>query len=71
MFPSRQHHQEIVRQRHAHLLREARRERLASMLTAEREGSPFARLGRLIEGRLLGSLRRRGAHASRPGCRAV
>jgi hypothetical protein len=71
MFPSRQYHQEIVRQRHADLLRAARREQLASIVTAERERSPIVRLGRRIEGRLLAPLRRREAHARRPASRAV
>jgi hypothetical protein len=71
MFPSRETHQEIVRQRHAHLLREARREQLASIVRSERERSPIVGLGRLIEGLLPALLRRREAHARRPVGRAV
>ena len=71
MFPSRETHQEIVRQRYAHLLREARREQLASIVGSERERSPIVRLGRLVEGRLLAPLRRREAHARRPAGRVV
>ena len=65
MFPSNETHQEIARQRHADHLRAARREQLASLLTAERERSPIVRLGRL-GGRLLAPLRRREAHVRRP-----
>ena len=71
MFPWSETHQEIVRHRHADFLRQARREQLASILTAERERSPIVRLGRLIEGRLLDPLRRREAHVVRPAKRAV
>jgi hypothetical protein len=71
MFPSNRTHQEIVRQRHAHLVRQARREQLASVVLIERERSPIVRLGRLIGGRLLAPLRRREAHAQRPASRAV
>jgi hypothetical protein len=71
MFPPKHFHQEIVRQRHADVLRDARREQLALLLTAERERSPIVRLGRLLEARLVALLRRREAHAPRPANRAV
>jgi hypothetical protein len=71
MFPPAQFHQEVARQRHADLLREARREQLASLLTAERERSPIVRLRRLVGAGLLEPLRRREAHARRPGSRVV
>jgi hypothetical protein len=70
MFPSRQYHQEVVRQRHADALRRARRERLASLLAAERERSPIVRLGQ-VGRRLFEPLRRREAHAGRLVKRAV
>jgi hypothetical protein len=71
MFPANQTHQEIVRQRHAHFLREARREHLAAVATADRERSPIVRLGRSVGGLLLDLLWRREAHARRPARRAV
>jgi hypothetical protein len=71
MFPPQQYHQEVVRQRHADVLRGARREQLASLLADERERSPIVRLGRLIGRSLLAPLRRREAHARRPAQRAV
>ena len=71
MFPPRQYHQEVVRQRHADALRRARREQLASLLTAERERSPNVRLGRLLGRHLLEPLRRREAHAGRPAKRVA
>ena len=70
MFPSSLLHQEIVRDRHAEILRAARREQLAALVTAERERSTLVRIGRLIERRLPRSLWRRLAHAYRPA-RAV
>jgi len=71
MFPSRQHHQEVARERHADFLRAARREQLASVVTAERERSPIVRLGRLLRGTLPTLLRRREAHVGRPAQRAL
>jgi hypothetical protein len=71
VFPSSETHQEIVRHRHADFLRHARREQLASVVTAERERSPIVRIGRLVEGRLLEPLRRREAHVGRPAKRAA
>jgi hypothetical protein len=71
VFPSHRRHQEIVRERHADLLRQARREQLASILGNERERSPIVRVGRLMAGGLLAPLRRREAHARRPASRAA
>jgi hypothetical protein len=71
MFPPRQYHQEVVRERHADALRRARREQLASLLATERERSPIVRLGRQVGRRLLEPLRRREAHVARPAKRAV
>jgi hypothetical protein len=71
MFPPHHFHQEIARQRHADLLREARREQLAAVVAAERERSPLVRLVRQLEARLIAPLRRHDAHAPRLANRAA
>ena len=52
MYPSSQFHQEIARDRHAQLLRDARAARPVDMATDELGPGPARRLFRLAAGRI-------------------